>query len=147
MKFDPAHADKEKYIGSMQKQTSTSVHFRLPPVPLSVMQARRYVRAYLGFAPGFAAQVEIALSEAITNAVAHAGTDDEGEIEVTLSLGRDAVDVVVRDQGFASHAHPDSDTHDFGMLLMRTLSGRFEIQSSPDRGTTVKMQFPLSRAA
>lgn len=131
----------------MGKQTSTSVRFRLPAVPLSVIQARHYVRAYLGFAPGLADQVELALSEAVSNAVVHADSNRDGEIEVIMSLSRDAVELIVRDQGFEPRRHSDSDTGDFGTLLMRSLSGRFEIRSSPGAGTTIKMQFPLSDAA
>jgi anti-sigma regulatory factor (Ser/Thr protein kinase) len=128
----------------MPTTPSTALRFRLPAVPLSVRQARHYVRAYLGFAPAVAEQVELALSEAVGNAVTHAYRGGDGEIEVVMSLRRNAVQVVVRDQGVGPIPHPESNGRGYGLLLMRTLSDRLEIKGSPGAGTTVKMEFPFA---
>jgi serine/threonine-protein kinase RsbW len=125
------------------KAASTALRFRLPAVPLSVRQVRHYVRAYLGFAPVVAGQVELALSEAVANAVAHAYPEGEGEIEVVMQLHHDGVEVVVRDQGVGSVARQVGG-RGRGFPLMRALSDRLEIRGVPGKGTTVRMNFPIA---
>jgi anti-sigma regulatory factor (Ser/Thr protein kinase) len=129
----------------MPRPASTAVRVLLPAAPLSVRQARRYVRAYLGFAPAVAQQAELALSEAIANAVIHAYGGGDGEIELSMSLRDGRVEIVVRDNGIGRTAYPENDG--FGMVLMRSLSERLEICGSPGTGTTVRMAFPLADAA
>jgi anti-sigma regulatory factor (Ser/Thr protein kinase) len=128
----------------MGKAASTALRFRLPAVPLSVTQARHYVRAYLGFAPVVAGQVELALAEAVGNAVSYAYPGGRGEIEVVMNLRRDAVEVVVRDEGVGPLAPSDRSDRGFGLLLMRTLSDRLEIRGAPGKGTTVRMNFAIT---
>ena len=129
----------------MGETASTALRFRLPAVPLSVRQARSYVRAYLGFAPVVAGQVELALSEAVANAVTYAYPEGEaGEIEVVMSLRRDTVEVVVRDEGVGPVGHHETSGRGFGLLLMRTLSDRLEIKGAPGKGTTVRMKFAIT---
>jgi anti-sigma regulatory factor (Ser/Thr protein kinase) len=128
----------------MGKAASTALRFRLPAVPLSVTQARHYVRAYLGFAPVVASQVELALSEAVGNAVTYAYPGGNGEIEVVMNLRRDTVEVVVRDQGVGPLVPPERTDRGFGLILMRTLSDRLEIRGAPGKGTTVSMNFAIS---
>ena len=129
----------------MTRPASTAVRVLLPAAPFSVRLARHYVRAYLGFAPAIAPQVELALSEAIGNAVIHAYRGGDGEIELIMSLRRDTVELVVRDFGIGPL--PYSESAGFGMLLMRSLSDRLEIHGSPTEGTTVRMEFPIATAA
>jgi anti-sigma regulatory factor (Ser/Thr protein kinase) len=131
-------------LSDVGKAASTALRFRLPAVPLSVRQARRYVRAYLGFAPAVAGQVELALSEAVANAVTYAYPGGEGEIEVVMRLRHDRVEVVVRDQGVGPVAQRDIGGRGFGLLLMRALSDRLEIRAVPGKGTTVRMKFALA---
>ncbi len=125
---------------------STALRFRLPAVPLSVRQSRYYVRAYLGFAPVVAGQVELALSEAVANAVAYAYPEGEsGEIEVVMSLHPgDTVEVVIRDEGVGPVGHHETSGRGFGLLLMRALSDRLEIKGAPGKGTTVRMKFAIT---
>ena len=133
-------------LSDMRQAASTALRFRLPAVPLSVRQARYYVRAYLGFAPVVAEQVELALSEAVANAVAYAYPEGAGgEIEVVMSLRRDNVEVVVRDEGVGPVGHHQTSGRGFGLLLMRALSERLEIKGAPGKGTTVRMNFPIAR--
>jgi two-component sensor histidine kinase len=93
-----------------------------------------------------AEQVELALSEAVANAVSYAYPDGEsGEIEVIMSLRRDNVEVVVRDEGVGPVGHHQTSGRGFGLLLMRALSERLEIKGAPGKGTTVRMNFPIAR--
>jgi serine/threonine-protein kinase RsbW len=129
----------------VSRPASTAVRVLLPAAPLSLRQARRYVRAYLGFAPAVALQAEIALSEAIANAIVHAYRGGDGEIELSMNLRDGAVEIVVRDNGVGRTSYPENDG--FGMVLMRSLSERLEIRGSPATGTTVRMEFALANAA
>ena len=129
----------------MPRPASTAVRVLLPAAPLSVRQARRYVRAYLGFAPSVARQAELAMSEAIANAVLHAYRGGDGDIELSMNLRNSVVEIVVRDNGVGRTIYPENDG--FGMVLMRSLSERLEIRGSPGTGTTVRMEFPLAVVA
>jgi signal transduction histidine kinase len=81
--------------------------------------------------------------EAVLNALKHAGAS---EIYIRLSVSRDELAIEVSDDGKGfDRSKVDSDSH-FGLGLMeertRLLSGRLEVVSDPDAGTTVRASLP-----
>ena len=117
--------------------------FRLPAVPASVPQVRHGVRAALEPTGIEAKNVELAVSEAVSNAVQHGYRDFSGAIDVELLLDDSVVEVVVRDQGVGPLPHPGSEGAGMGLVLMRSLADRFELEGEPGGGTTVRMRFGL----
>ena len=118
--------------------------FRLPAVPASVPQMRHGVRAALAPVGLEAASVELAVSEAVSNAVRHGYRGLEGAVEVELVCVDSVVEVVVRDQGVGPLPDPESEGAGMGLVLMRSLADRFELEGEPGAGTTVRMEFALS---
>jgi stage II sporulation protein AB (anti-sigma F factor) len=117
--------------------------FHLPAVPASVPQLRHGVRAALEPTGVETANVELAVSEAVSNAVRHGYREHTGAVEVELFLDDAAVEVVVRDHGVGPLPHPGSEGAGMGLVLMRSLADRFELEGEPGGGTTVRMEFAL----
>ncbi len=93
--------------------------------------------------------VEMAVREAVTNAMVHGNHEDEAKfVEVTLSCRDNELEVVVADQGsgFDPAEVPDPTdpanlmkTSGRGIFLMRTFMDEIEWLARPDGGTTVRM--------
>jgi serine/threonine-protein kinase RsbW len=99
-------------------------------------------------ADGSEADIEIALREALANAVVHGNWEDpEKQVEVVCRCGADgSVDMTIRDQGqgFDSRTIPDPtvpesrmSTHGRGIYLMRAMMDEVRFE---DRGTIVHMR-------
>ena len=93
--------------------------------------------------------IDVAVREAITNAMVHGNKEDEAKtIEVTLNcLGRE-LEIEVRDQGegFDPTSIPDPTdpanilkTSGRGIFLMRTFMDEVQWSMRPEGGTTVRM--------
>ncbi len=93
--------------------------------------------------------VDVAVREAITNAMVHGNKEDEAKtIELTLNcLGRE-LEIEVRDQGegFDPTSIPDPTdpanilkTSGRGIFLMRTFMDEVQWSMRPEGGTTVRM--------
>jgi anti-sigma regulatory factor (Ser/Thr protein kinase) len=97
-------------------------------------EARRFVRDSVGPVPRRIIEDAVLLtSELVTNAVRHAGLDEQDEIEVTVSIDARALRVTVRDPGpgFDPEAVVRrSDEGGWGLDLLRRLSSRWGV----DRG-------------
>jgi stage II sporulation protein AB (anti-sigma F factor) len=117
--------------------------FRLPAVPASVPQVRHGVRAALEPTGFEGANVELAVSEAVSNAVRHGYRECSGAVEVELLVDDTVVEVVVHDDGVGPQPHPGSGGAGMGFVLMQSLADRFELEGGPGAGTTVRMQFAL----
>jgi serine/threonine-protein kinase RsbW len=97
--------------------------------------------------PGSEEDIEIALREALANAVIHGNHGDPGkQVYVGCRGGTDEVSIVIRDegQGFDIHAVPDPTTpeniasnHGRGIYLMRTLMDEVRFERG---GTVVYMR-------
>jgi anti-sigma regulatory factor (Ser/Thr protein kinase) len=117
--------------------------FRLAGVPASVPRARHRVRAVLEPAGIDPAKIELAVTEAVSNAVRHGYRGVAGWVEVELSVDDRSVDVVVRDYGVGLSPHPESEGLRVGLTMMQSLSDRLELEGGPGLGTTVRMAFAL----
>ncbi len=93
-------------------------------------------------------QINLAVSEAATNAVQHAYRDrtaaEAGDVRVIVREGYgDALVVHVHDRGMGLAPRPDSPGLGLGLCLMAHECSRFEIRKSLDGGTEVILHFQL----
>lgn len=118
----------------------------LPAVPANVRIARRAVRAYAESA-GCAdlEAVELAVTEAVTNAVLHAYVDDAAPGTVALRGQRRAgtVLVSVADEGRGLLPRPDSPGLGMGLAIMQAQAAEIAFVGPPQRarGTEVRLRF------
>ena len=93
--------------------------------------------------------VDMAVREAVTNAMVHGNQEDEAKsVEVVFSCLKDALEIEVRDQGegFDPVSVPDpTDPANIlkpsgrGIFLMRTFMDEVEWLARPEGGTAVRM--------
>ena len=93
--------------------------------------------------------IDMAVREAVTNAVVHGNQEDEAKsVEVILNCLDDALEIEIRDQGegFDPASVPDPTdpanilkTSGRGIFLMRTFMYEVEWFGRPDGGTTVRL--------
>ena len=117
----------------------------LPGTLGSVPAARRYVRTVLG--PEYD-DVELAVSELVTNAVQHSDSAKDGKVTLELAVGAGRVRVDVTDDGSATRhprlADPPVDSeHGNGLKIVRAISNRWGVKVSAS-GTTVWCECPVS---
>ncbi len=129
----------------------TPAEWRLPAEPASVPLARHGVTDFArehGAGETLAADVALAVSEAVSNAVVHAfRAGAPGTIEVSAALERDRLVVGVTDTGEGMHARTDSPGLGLGIPLMGQIAERLDISGGPgNRGTAVRLTFALPQA-
>ena len=93
--------------------------------------------------------IDMAVREAVTNAMVHGNQEDEAKtVEVTLSCLERALEIEIKDQGegFDPTTVPDPTdpanllkTSGRGIFLMRTFMDEVEWLNRPEGGTTVRM--------
>lgn len=93
--------------------------------------------------------IDMAVREAVTNAVLHGNRQDEGKVvEIILKSSPDAVEISVHDQGlgFSPEAVPDPTaqenilkTSGRGIFFMRSFMDEVDWFIRPGGGTTVRM--------
>jgi serine/threonine-protein kinase RsbW len=93
--------------------------------------------------------VDMAVREAVTNAVIHGNQEDESKsVEVIFGCGENALEIEIRDQGegFDPATVPDPTepanllkTSGRGIFLMRTFMDEVDWFMRPDGGTTVRL--------
>ena len=112
------------------------LHERLPSAVGSVAAARRAVRRFAGDLGVDLHGVELALSEAVSNAVAHGS----GAIDLRASATQFELTLVVRDHGdgFCGN-EPESDG--FGLAIMRRLAQHVELDDT-GAGLAITLRFP-----
>jgi serine/threonine-protein kinase RsbW len=89
--------------------------------------------------------MELAVSEAVTNAVVHAyrGPEPAGRIELEATLTEDGLCVYVRDDGAGLTPVAESPGLGLGLPLMANLSERFEVRNRNGGGTEIVLHFPV----
>lgn len=90
-------------------------------------------------------RLELAVSEAATNAVLHAyrAPTAAGRIHVTARVEGGTLDVTVRDHGCGMAPRTDSPGMGLGLSLMASESDHFEVRSADGGGTRVLLRFEL----
>jgi len=119
----------------------------LPREAVSVPLTRRTVAAALtaaGVAPDCLAEVEVALSEACTNVLHHAGKGEAYEVAINISDQQLTMDVIDFGAGFGQlepgHPMPDPTAESGrGLALMRALTDRAIFDSVSGDGGTVHL--------
>jgi serine/threonine-protein kinase RsbW len=102
-----------------------------------------------GIAPDAAFGIDMAVREAVTNAVLHGNRQDESKVvEIQFKSSSSAVEISVRDEGrgFNPESVPDPTeaqnllkTSGRGILFMRTFMDEVEWTHHPEGGTVVRM--------
>jgi anti-sigma regulatory factor (Ser/Thr protein kinase) len=113
-----------------------------PGVPASVGEIRRNVRAFASEhgAEGLALiAIELAVSEAMANAVVHGGV---GTVRVEADIEDGELEIVVLDDGPGFTGEPAPGLG-MGLALMREGAASFEVRDRPEGGVEVWMRFSL----
>jgi serine/threonine-protein kinase RsbW len=125
----------------------------LPAQPKNVSVIRQAVAAHaeqLGIAGSRIADLKTVVSEACANVVLHAYEDPgkPGPLEVELVPGDGELSVVIRDfgGGIRPRAPSPRPSLRMGLSLIGALSSRFQLISTRDQGTEIRIQLPLSEA-
>ena len=122
---------------------------RLPGTPLGVRRLRRDmagVAADCGMDAEAIADVQLAVTEAATNAVMHAYADVAGELTVTAAARDGELAIVIGDSGPGLADRDDSPGLGVGLSVIATVTERLRIISHPG-GTEVHMTFRCPAAA
>ena len=120
-----------------------------PSTASGVGVMRREVAAFAGRAgmgDDGVGDVQLAVSEAATNAVVHAYREHDGGLHVRAHVAGLELIVVVCDTGSGLAPRPDSPGLGLGMPLMASVTSRFHVVSQ-GRGTEVHMAFALPDGA
>ena len=125
---------------------------RAPARPGSVGSLRRAVAALArraGFDADRVDDIELAVSEVLTNAVMHAYADRPtvGDLELSARLDEAALHVDVRDQGAGFRRRDDSPGLGLGLALAAMLSDDVRIAPARPHGTVVSLRFDRAQAA
>lgn len=122
----------------------------LPPLelralshPRSVTETRKSVAQYAEARGANRDDVELAVGEAVANAVIHAfGGRDDGAITVRAEIdGPDRLVVEISDFGFGITATARSPRAGLGLPIIKALADSVEIHTE-DRGTRLVLSFP-----
>ncbi|WP_091948680.1 SpoIIE family protein phosphatase [Trujillonella endophytica] len=122
------------------------LHERLPADPVQLARVRRAVGAWtaaVGLPPDTVDDLQLALGEALANAVEHAypGPGHEGECEYSLEREPDgSVRAGVRDSGTWRPAPADRGFRGRGIELIGALATDVSIGPAPGRGTEVRFR-------
>ena len=123
----------------------------LPRDNQTVPVARRVLKnslEVLGVRPDVVSDIELALTEACTNVLDHAGDADEYEVSAGVDGTACVIEVVDRGQGFdgsakgLAHAEPHAEDGR-GIQLMRALVDKVTFTSRPAVGTVVHLEKEL----
>lgn len=108
------------------------------------LRIERRLEKVPGLAPGLELVIYRVAQESLTNIVRHA---QASHATVSLSAAHESVTLLIADDGRGLPA--DLPTHTAGISGMRErarlVHGKFEIDSEPDRGTTVRLELPYGK--
>jgi anti-sigma regulatory factor (Ser/Thr protein kinase) len=122
---------------------------RLPGTPLGVRRLRREmseIAAECGMSADAIADVQLAVTEAATNAVMHAYAETAGELTVTATRQDGELAIVIGDTGPGLVDRDDSPGLGVGLSVIATVATRLRIVSAPG-GTEIHMTFPCPSPA
>jgi len=118
----------------------------LPAEPASVTALRHRAAAFAkeqGAGPEVVADVALAVSEAVTNAVKYAyETEPAGTVELSASVREPWLEICIRDSG-TGFGRGSTDGLGLGLSIIARLCAEMKIVQEGD-GTEVQMRFPLS---
>jgi serine/threonine-protein kinase RsbW len=122
------------------------MNLKLPAEPASVPTLRHRASQFAakqGVGEDVVADVALAVSEAVTNAIKYANVaDGEGVVELSAATGKGWLEVRVRDRG-EGFGKGSSDGLGLGLSIIARLCDDLKIIQE-GTGTEVRMRFPLS---
>lgn len=121
--------------------SSPSLNLDLPAEPASVSTARHALAEFVAGQAVDRPAIEVAVSEAVSNAVLHAYAGDRGRVHVRARFAGDALCVEVADSGRGMRPRADSPGLGLGLPLIVQLAAQVDISS--EDGTRVRMEFPV----
>ncbi len=112
-----------------------------------VIPALRHTVADFARAAGFHGErldaIRLAVSEAVTNVVLHAYSDDPGEVHVTARVVDDELWVLVSDDGRGPNATPIRPGLGWGLAFITDAADEFALVERAAGGTEARMVFRL----
>jgi serine/threonine-protein kinase RsbW len=122
------------------------IELKLPAIPASVPTMRRRATAFAaahGADPDLQADVALAISEAVTNAVKYAyrSQEPDGRVLLTASARRSWLEFDISDQG-NGFREGESTGLGLGLQLIAKLSSHMKIVEGPT-GTRIQIRFAL----
>jgi serine/threonine-protein kinase RsbW len=120
-----------------------------PAVPDTVAEARNAVTGFAreaGASPERLEAVQLAASEAITNAVMHAyDAGEEGTVQISVSYVENELWLLIADTGKGLRPRSNSPGLGLGLALIAQLADEFQILSrGSDGGTELRLRFKLA---
>jgi anti-sigma regulatory factor (Ser/Thr protein kinase) len=127
---------------------SRSIDLQLPAVPRSVTAARHELADYLRAAGVTSWDAELAITEAVANAVEHAFRDrNGGTIYLRFeTLVPDTLAVTVADDGIGFAPDPDHDGLGLGLSLIGRLASEVAVSEREPYGAAVTMHFHVRQS-
>lgn len=123
---------------------------RLPVAPDAPTQARRFLAARIGtrVEPVLLADIQLVLSELVTNSVRHAGLGDRDTIELRITIDPQTVRIDVTDTGRGLRLEPTRDrspdrASGWGLFLVDRIADRWGVDGH--HGTRVWAEFARLR--
>ena len=115
---------------------------------LGVGDLRRRIAGFAalaGMRNGALAEMQVAVSEALTNVVVHAyrNSDDVGDVRIDAEVHDDDLVISVRDYGLGMGPRPDSPGLGLGLAIIARLTKSSATRRCEDGGTEVRMTFEL----
>jgi two-component sensor histidine kinase len=121
-----------------------SILLELPPQPASVSEARRAAARFAQSVGADRAAVELAVAEAVGNAVLHAYPDGpDGRVTVACQVEGSSLALLIRDDGVGMRPDPSTAGLGFGLPLIAQVASALAIADGPDGGTELRMTFPI----
>jgi anti-sigma regulatory factor (Ser/Thr protein kinase) len=118
------------------------LEFAVPGHPASATDARKRVAEYAQAGGANGDDVELAVAEAVANAVVHAfGDRDDGAIMVRAEIEGARVVVEIADFGSGITTHARSPRAGFGLQIIGAVADSVEIRTG-NRGTRLVLGFP-----
>jgi serine/threonine-protein kinase RsbW len=127
-------------------EVAASFETSFPADPAAPAVARRAIREFLhshGADPRALADVLLALSEVVTNAVVHGYRGQAGEVRVAAEHSEDRLMLSVADRGLGMAPRHDSPGLGLGLPLVGRIAKRVDITAEVGGGTLVCMFFSL----
>lgn len=128
--------------------TELSLPSRIETVATAAAAVAQFIGRY-GISDDAAFGIDMAVREAVTNAVLHGNRQDENKtVDIVLKSSPDAVEISVHDQGpgFNPQDVPDPTANENilktsgrGIFFMRTFMDEVDWLIRPEGGTTVRM--------
>jgi anti-sigma regulatory factor (Ser/Thr protein kinase) len=117
---------------------------RMRAIPASIHEARQLVDelcAQVGVEGSARADVALAVSEAMTNAVCHGYRNGQtGDIDVSATVEGDELVVIIRDYGVGPIPHPEAPGLGMGIQIMTELATQCHVVPA-EPGTAATLRF------